>query len=134
LISILEKPFASMVWNEELQAVELTWMDHVASEDYRQSLELLLNTLSQRKSVRILIDSIKLKVILPEDQAWTNDVFVSKATALGLKKLASVMPESAVAKMSVARLVRKAKEAEGGLAYELVFFDTIEKARAWLKE
>jgi hypothetical protein len=134
MLTLTDTPSALTCWNEEINAVEMTWKGHVASEAYRQSLVALLDTLQSRKASLILIDSRKLQVILPDDQTWTNTVFVPRATALGLRKLASVMPESVVAQLSIDKLVRKANESTGGLAYQLVAFDTPEKARAWLKQ
>jgi hypothetical protein len=51
----------------------------------------------------------------------------------GVKKMASLVPESAVAKMTVDRMARQnPAEAPVTVGYEFFFFTSIEEARKWL--
>ena len=134
MITVSKKSYATIYWNEELKAVELWWEGEISSEGWRQGLTETLATVKQYKSSRLLIDDRKLRVVLPEDQQWAVQVLIPQFEGAGIRKLASISPESVVAQMSINRMVRKVVATESGTAFQMLFFTTPEEGRAWLMQ
>ncbi len=126
-----DSPSITIRWNEKDRNVEQEWKGYASSEDYRIIADKTLALLVEKGAADLLTDTRGMEVILPDDQAWTEADWVPRAMAAGLRRMAVVMPEKAVAQLSVARLSDRVDFETIGL--ERVFFDSVEKARAWLR-
>jgi|GEM_PF-2522241 len=135
MLTCFDQPYAAICWNEELKIVELIWKGFASSQDYRKAMDQSLAVIQEKKAVRFLVDSAKLKVILPEDQAWILEVWTPNFARTGAKKLASITPESAVARMSTDRMIRTSAPTPAAVPspFEYMSFATIAEARVWLK-
>ncbi len=126
-----DSPSITIRWNEKDRNVEQEWKGYASSKDYRTSADKTIALLVEKGAADLLTDTRRMEVILPDDQVWTETDWVPRAMAAGLRRMAVVMPEKAVAQLSVSRLSDRVDFETIGL--ERVFFDSVEKARVWLR-
>lgn len=120
--------FLDIIWNESVPTVEMSWKEFAHGKDFRNGLTEGLDLLESKKSSNWLADLRQLGVVTREDQEWADDVWYADAVARGVKKIAIIMPESAISEMSVTNVVSNLENSEIATR----FFDSLEEARAWL--
>ncbi len=120
--------FLDIIWNESIQAVEMSWKAFAKGEDFRNALIEGLSLLASKKSKNWLADLRHLGVVTRKDQEWADDVWLINAVKSGVRKIAIIMPESAISEMSVTDVVSNLENSQ----IETSFFDSLEEARTWL--
>lgn len=126
----LETSYVIVEWDDDNKIVRIVWRDFAEGETYRRPLEAAADLLASKSACRLLADTRKMAVVNPEDQAWVNNIWVPRVYRAGLKYTALLVPKSAVAKMSMDRMMTKAGPPIGG---ETRYFDDVAKAVQWLK-
>jgi hypothetical protein len=127
--------FLKVAWDESLRSACVEWKDtYVDGEEYRTALDKVLDLLELKKSNRLLGDGRRMKVISVADQAWVEASWLPRSAQVGLRYSALLLPKSALALLSVDRIVTKYKLSDAASA-EVVsaYFDDIERAKAWLR-
>jgi hypothetical protein len=120
----------NIYFDKDLNSVVMEWDGYATSKQFKQGTELMLNTLIQNKSSKVLADIKNMKIIAMEDQQWLNEEFLPRATTFGFKAIAIVKPNyyfNQVAVESISYKVDKDK-------LTINFFDNIEQAKAWLSK
>ena len=119
----------NIYFDEEINAVIMEWDGYATSTQFKEGTELMLNTLIQNNSFKVLADIKDMVLIGMEDQQWLNTHFLPRAIKFGFKAIAIIRPDNYfnnVAVESVSYKVDKDKLA-------INFFDNITDAREWLK-
>jgi hypothetical protein len=125
-----ETGFLTVSWNDELAAVEMDWHDFAKGEQFRGGLDEGLALVREQGAENWLADLRDLGTVDQADQEWSNEEWFPRAIDAGLKNMAIVKPESAIAEMSVDAIMQ---EVEGtGLVTH--YFDNRADAEAWLRE
>lgn len=88
-----------------------------------KSLELLV----AKKSIKSIANTLKFSAITGADQQWFSEVWFPKAEEAGLKYMALITPEKAVARSILKRLDSELKG-----SYATKNFDSMEGAVDWL--
>ena len=117
-------------FDEDIHAVVMEWDGYAKSVEFKEGTELMLNTLIQNNSCKVLADIKDMVLIGREDQQWLDTYFLPRAIQFGFKAIAIVKPDhyfNKVAVESIAHQVDKDK-------LNIHFFDSVPDARAWLKE
>ena len=117
-------------WNKTLRIVEQKWKGQATSKEFRASAEKVLALLKEKNATKLLRDTRKMTVILPDDQEWTKNDWMPRMAQAGLKKVAVVIPGHGVAKLSINKMKKVVHTEEYGV--ERALFDDIEQARSWL--
>ena len=94
-----------------------------------QGLNAGLELVLQKKSRRWLADTKNLGAVSAEDLKWTNEEWIPRVVAAGVRSMAFIMPKKVVAKIVVKSGVSRIDENELSTSY----FGTIDDARAWLR-
>lgn len=115
-------------WDDEIQAVWMEWKGYSEAEEYRSGLDAGAELVRQKRANRWLADMRLLGPVRQEDQDWSNQIWFPRAIAAGVRYMALVSPQAAVARMSVKRIMRRVKDVELVTSY----FDEYAPARAWL--
>jgi hypothetical protein len=90
-------------------------------------IEAFLQALRDHRAAKCLSDSRKRRVLQPDAQKALVESWIPQAAALGLKRLAIVLPISQVALSTVESLMSRYRE-----YVETEAFGTVEEAAAWL--
>lgn len=130
-----ETRFLKVTWDESLRSVCVEYKDtYVDGEEYRGALDKILDLLALKKSNRLLGDGRRMKVISPEDQAWVEATWMPRSAQVGLRYSALLMPKSALAGLSVDRILTKYKLSDNASVEVMTaYFDDIDKAKTWLR-
>lgn len=110
-------------------AVVMDWDGYATSRQFREGTELMLNTLIQHKTYKVLADIKDMTLIGMEDQEWLERDFLPRAMQFGFRALAIVRPESYFNKVAVESIHYKIDKEKLAINY----FDNSEEARSWLK-
>jgi ferredoxin-NADP reductase len=116
-------------FNQELDAVVMEWNGYATSSQFREGTELMLNTLIQHKSSKVLADIRNMVLIGLEDQQWLDTTFIPRAIKFGFRSMAILSPKSYFNQVAVESISHKIDKEK--LCID--FFDRMEDARDWLK-
>jgi hypothetical protein len=127
----LDTPYAILSWDEIDAWVTLEFRGYVEGAVYRALLDKQIEVLVARSATKLLCDMRRMTVLTAADQAWVDSTWTPKLVK-SVRHLDSalVMPKSAVAQLSLDRIVRKQPPTKLG---ESLLFDDIDKAKAWLR-
>lgn len=119
----------SVYWNDKIRSVQIQWKGFVQDEDYRNGLNKGLELLQNKGTTLLLSDTTKLGVLSQTAQEWTNNHWFPYALKLGLRKMAIILPEKTIPKMTINRIMEKLDNPE----LETAYFKELEEAYAWLQ-
>lgn len=108
---------------------EATWSGATHSDAYREIMTYTVSCIEEQPKPVWLADMRDFKPVAKADQAWTVTEWFPQVIGAGLKKMAVVMPKSAIAGMAAQRTVNSA----GEVPIETQYFSDPAEARAWLR-
>ena len=123
------EPWLTVHWDDSCDAVWLEWKSYVEGDPARQGLDRGLDLLRRKRTTRWLADVRLLGPVRQVDQKWINQDWFPRAITAGLRCMATVMPKSSVARLSVKQIMSKVNEVDILTAS----FDDLDQARAWLR-
>jgi hypothetical protein len=124
-----DSPYLTIHWDPGTKCVHLEWKGFVHGEKGRTGLNMGLDFFKTKATDRWLADTRQLKVVPEEDLKWINEDWFPRAIAAGVRRMALVVPESVLAKMSIRRLMSKVKDED----IETAYFGSVEDAKTWLR-
>jgi hypothetical protein len=117
-------------WNDRMQSVVVEWKGFAYGREFQDILMKGTELLALMKGSKVLMDIREGAAIKAEDKAWIGEFFVGYAYESGLRQLAMVQPNSAVARSSVSRTVNGL----GELPYRQMSFADLNEAVRWLAQ
>ena len=120
----------NVYFDKGINAVVMEWDGYATSSQFKEGTELMLNTLIQNNSFKVLADIKDMVLIGMEDQEWLNTHFLPRAIKFGFKAIAIIKPVHYFNKVAVENISYKVDRNQ--LAID--FFDNIEEAREWLRK
>lgn len=102
-----ESRVVNVLWNTELNAVELQWKAFAKGDEFKEALNKGLELVQQKGAKKWLGDTSNMSAISVDDQNWSNTDWFPRAISSGINRMAVVIPKSAIAKMSVQNIVSK---------------------------
>jgi hypothetical protein len=128
-IVFFDKPgVASVKWDEDGQLVLVEWQGWANPSEFADLLEAEIVALRKHTGSLMLADCRRQKGLRAADQVRANEVWLPRALAAGLKRMAVVLPTSGLAAANLKERLAKARLA----ALEVAYFATPEEARVWL--
>lgn len=124
-----DEPWLTVHWDESCHAVWLEWKGYVEGEPARQGLDCGLELLRRKRANRWLADVRRLGPVRQVDQQWINQDWFPRVIRAGLRFIATVTPQTAIARMSVRQIMSKVNEIDISTAN----CDDLEQARLWLR-
>jgi hypothetical protein len=125
-----DEPWISVRWEDSGQYLHTEWKAFANSQEFRSALMKVLEAVRETHAVRYLSDTRKIKVIVREDQMWSDETWFPLVAAAGLKRFAAVTTEAGLGKVTVEE-VFDAVHLKG---LEVRKFSTVAAARKWLAE
>jgi len=120
-------------WNDAERWVIIEWKGYGEGAELRTALDKVLELLSMKGASATLSDASHMAAVTQEDQRWIVSNWTPRARALGLRKMAIMTPRSGVSRLSVNQMLKAAAPLRGD-ELQTAYFDTPEKAAAWLRE
>ena len=128
MIVILDKPFANVVYDEELLLVTLTWKDApLTFENYKETFISMLDFQKDKTVNNYIADIRQQRIISPHFRKWFQEEGVSRAVKQGLKKGAVIFNGNVFKKYYLNNIMNTTKRF--GLPFK--FFNSTEKAMEW---
>lgn len=103
------------------------WKGFATSAEYRAALLTGLRAIRERHVVGYVSDTRKAKLVVPEDVKWAGEVWLPRAVAAGLKRMAMVTAEAGLSKAIIEDAV-KAIDKHG---LSMRKFDSVAAATVW---
>jgi SpoIIAA-like len=119
---------ATVRWDPAADTVLVEWQGLADATEFTALLDAEIRALREHQGTRLLADCRLQKVLNAAAEDWADREWLPRALAAGLKRFAIVLPESEVA----ARNVQEHLGHVPNSTLEVGYFDSIEKARAWL--
>jgi hypothetical protein len=85
----------------ESNCVVMEWSGYATSSQFREGTELMLQSVKENKSTKVLADIRDMTIIGMEDQLWLEKDFLPRAIAAGFKILAIIWPISYFNKVAI---------------------------------
>jgi hypothetical protein len=98
----LDEPWVSIRWDAANNCLHTEWKAFANSAEFRAALMRALVAIKDRRSVGYLSDTRKVRVVVHEDQAWANEVWIPLLAQAGVKRFALVTAASGLGKLTVA--------------------------------
>lgn len=108
----------------------MEWDGYTTSTQFKEGTELMLNTLVQNNSSKVLADIKDMVLIGMEDQQWLDRHFLPRAIKSGFKAIAIIRPDSYFNKVAVESISYKVDKDK----LAINFFDNISEAKDWLQK
>ena len=115
-------------WDAPSHAVLIRICGYVEGEALRLPCNKAIELMISKRSSRIITDSREMRVLTQQDQQWIDDDWRPRARAAGLRRNAILVPKSAVAKLTMAAVLRKFDEVQFG------YFSELDEARKWCNQ
>lgn len=115
-------------WDAQERWIHIEYRRWNTTKETRTGIEEFLRAVREHSAQRCLSDSRHRRVVQPDAQSLLTETWVPRAVALGLRRLAIVLPESALALQTVEALLERYHE-----HLETEAFGTVEAAAAWLR-
>ena len=130
----LNTPYAMVEWDEDLRAVKIEWRGFADGSEYREAHNKILEALKAHNGSKMLADARGMRAVALEDQAWLNTDWMPRMRLAGLKYSALVHPTSAVAQMTLQRIVVSLLPHVAKMEGDFAHCDNIEDAKKWLRQ
>ncbi len=129
--TIKEFPYMVLIWDRECRALISQWRGGFEDRNLKEGLQAALDAfIRYRPYAQWIGDTTDIGVIGNKEQAWIDEEWFPKFLATGVKYMAVVQPESAVARLSVRLIVSRIP----GTQLTVYNCASLDEARKWMKE
>lgn len=126
----VDEPWLHLYWDSKHNCVISEWKAFANSTEFRAGVMKGLQAIRERHATGYVSDTRKVKVVVPEDQKWANDVVAPLMSAAGLKRMGVVTAGTGLGKVSVEEVLRKVDD-QSLLVHT---FDSMPAALKWVGE
>jgi len=131
-MEIYKSEFWTISFDNETKIICPTWYpESVSLTDvlYREEMLNYTDIVEQYKPQKALIDNTLFGFpITPELQEWTNNELFPRILAVGVKRVALIMPQELLTQFGLEQVMEEAH----GLEFETRYFSDLENGKEWL--
>jgi hypothetical protein len=106
----------------------MEWSGYATSSQFREGTELMLESVKENNSTKVLADIRDMTIIGMDDQQWLEKDFLPRAIAAGFKTLAIIWPVSYFNKVAIETISYKVDKEK----LTISFFDNQRSAKEYL--
>lgn len=132
MITYVDNAYGLLTWDDEEKIIYISWKGYAAGGPYREIMNKIIEILKERKATKLHADLRRMKAVTQEDQNWVNSEWLPTIKAAGLASTAMVLPESAIAMLSLNRMMDRSG-VRADLQGDTAHFSDMEEAKAWLR-
>lgn len=126
---ILKTDYVTIQCEEGLNLLEVEWHGLIRSEEFRETLKLILELIQEKKMKYFLVDRKDMQRISLADEEWRRKHWFPKFLKSGVTKAASVVSKDYYNEVSVARLI---EEEDKDITIQRKSFYNYQAAKNWL--
>jgi hypothetical protein len=115
-------------WDSLNRWIRIEYKRWFNTKETAEGIEIFLRAVREHHATCCLSDSRRRRVVQPDAQALLTESWVPKAAALGLQRLAIVLPESHLAQGTVESLLESYRD-----HLDVQCFTGLEAAQGWLR-
>ncbi len=127
---LFAEPCAQLFYDAKINATGVIWHGPISSDDYRTVFKKALECIKIYATPNYIADISNQGYVSPEDQQWMFGTIIPEATRYGLRKVASIHPESNNEQTHVYMQTLNTILAKYGVVQ--LYFTTFNEACAWL--
>lgn|SRR5690348_4547948 len=125
---LIEESFVVFTWEEETRTITATWTGkQPSSEKIKEVHNNVLHKVAEKKALNYLSDNRKMPLVNKEVEIWLTQEWLPRLMGAGVKHIASVLPASALSRLTLNSMIKSSKLEEAPL------FGSVEEAKSWLK-
>jgi len=118
----------NIFYEPSIDSVVMEWRGYATSREFKLGTEIMLKSLIENNTFKVLADIKDMIIIAKEDQDWLDTDFLPRATDLGFRVLAIVKPDHYFNKVAVESISYKVDKNK----LAMNFFDDVRDAKEWL--
>ena len=131
-----QAPYVTSTFDPSVPCVVQIWQGYARSEEFRDATLRVLSFVQasqhEHPHIQFLVDARKLGPLLREDMEWAAREADPKLHAAGMRRIAFVVPESAIGRTSV-KTYQKSAQVVSPSPLTSRQFTSVEEATNWLK-
>ncbi|ERH13601.1 MAG: hypothetical protein J07HB67_02642 [halophilic archaeon J07HB67] len=127
--TFFDESFATVWHDDETDAVVAQMTSYTEGAAFREYMDAVADAADETRSDCVLADTREQPTLDTADQEWAATEWGPRAEASGVQKLATIVPESVLAEMSVQRVFDESPD-----DIEREFFDSVADAKSWLTD
>lgn len=124
-----EKTFAKVLFNSNINAVEVYWKGFATDAEYKETLTFAQALITTKKCTKWLSNMTNAKAVSGASMEWVKTNYIPKVYALGVRKAAFIVSKDVFNKIYANNIKSKIEE----FKVELKYFDNRLEAENWLK-
>jgi hypothetical protein len=126
----VDEPWLSVQWDRSNNCIYAEWRGFANSGEFRASTMRILDAIEDRRVPALVSDNRRLEGVSTPDQLWLRDEWVPKAVAVGLLRIAVVLPGRGLGKISSEEIISRF----GKTDFATRTFTTVSEATEWASE
>lgn len=103
----MDEPYLSIRWRGVPKSLFAEWKGFATSAETRAAMMTGLRAIRERHVLAYVSDARSAKVFLPEDDLWGKEVWLPKAVAAGLRRMAVVTADAGLGKAQLEQFARE---------------------------
>jgi hypothetical protein len=124
-----DRPAVQVSYNADDNYIHTYWKGFCPSAIFRESFEVALNIMKEKKTTKVFFDGGNAKLSSPEDQSWLINDWTPRAVVEGYKYYAVVLPKDVFGQFSSKMVIQQTNHNN---PISSVTTDNTEEALAWL--
>ncbi len=133
--TLFESAYVAISWESDINALLFQYKQFVKGEPWRQAMDKLIELATRKQATSWLVDMRAQKVFDEDDERYLQKQLMPRFLKIGLRRIAIVMSDTAIARLGANRVVREAEsraKVESNEKVDTAYFATIEEARAYI--
>ena len=126
----VDEPWLLMRWDGVHKCIHSEWRGFANSVEFRAGVMKGVQAIRENHATGYVSDTRKVKVIVHEDQRWANEIVVPLMVDAGLKRMAVVIAQQGLGKLTVEDTIRMVDSRE----LLVRTFKSVPEAMAWVGE
>jgi hypothetical protein len=102
-----DEPWLSVQWDRAHNCIYAEWKGFANSGEFRASTMRILDAIQDRKAPALVSDNRGLEGVATQDQLWLRDEWVPQAVAVGLLRIAVVLPSRGLGKIASEEIISR---------------------------
>jgi hypothetical protein len=133
--TLFESAYIAIRWESDINALFVEYKQFVQGEPWRKAMDKLIELATRKQATSWIVDMRAQKVFDEDDERYLQKQLMPRFAKIGIRRIAIVMSDTAMARLGANRVVREAESRMKGELKETVdtvSFATIEEARAYI--
>ena len=124
-----KEDYVTVCYNEDLKLVEVEWNGLILSRHFRETLEMVLDFINEKRLENFLVNRKNMFRISLEDEKWRRESWFPRFIKSTIKRSASVISKDFYNEVSFSKLI---EEEDKNINIERRSFGKYSEAKEWL--